>query len=145
MNGIAPSCPISNTNANDLFRNDGLVQGGIYFPGIPAAVDLASLIAAVNALKLALQQFTGNWTVNNLFEAPTPNQRRQGNTYYSPYPEWQLTGIQTMNGFVYHKNTDGSQDKTQRAYVTRINQVTYKNVMQEDPDFNWNYYKKLDG
>jgi len=135
---FAPTCPISKG------QSPPVRPLGPTFPTPPIATDLASLIAAVNALRAVLMQFTGQWTVNNLFEAPEPNTKIEGNTYYSQYPEWEQYAIQWSQGFVYHKDSNGT-DTTQRAYVNRINQVNYKNRSQEDPDFIWAYYKALDG
>lgn len=139
MAAIAPQCPISKSqDPGDSYRGNGVT-----FPTPPIATDLDSLIAAVNALRDILRQFTGQWTVNNIREPNEPNHRKEGNTYYSQYPEWVPVDLQIVYGLVYHKDSNGT-DRTQQAFVARINAVTYKNRNQPDPDFRWSYIKKLD-
>jgi hypothetical protein len=141
---VAPNCPVSHSqDPGQLYRNGGLPQGGVTFSGMPRPVDLDSLIKTVNALREVLRQFTGQWTVNNVQQPGTPNHRKEGNTYYSQYPEWDQVGMQTMTGYIFHKDQNGT-DYTQKAYVNRINQINYHNRSQEDPDFQWAYYKQLD-
>lgn len=142
---VAPSCPIARSqDPGELYRNGGLPQGGVTFPGVPRPTDLDSLIIAVNALREILRRFSGQWTVNNVHQPNTPNHRREGNKYYSQYPEWDQVSRQTMTGYIFHKDKANGTDKTQKAYVQRINQIQYHNRSQEDPDFTWAYYKQLD-
>jgi len=144
MPRLAPSCPVArDQDPGELYRNGGLPQGGVRFPQPPRPVDLDSLIKAVNALREVLRQFRGQWTVNNVHEANTPNNRKEGNKYYSQYPEWDQVSRQTVTGYVFHKDQNGT-DYTQKAYVNRINEINYHNRSQEDPDFKWSYTKKLD-
>lgn len=137
-NYVAPNCPISKSQLKTQGQGNPAT-----FTTPPIATDIDSLIAAVNALREILLQFQGQWTVNNIHLPNEPNHRKEGNTYYSQYPEWQEVGANFSIGFVYHKDADG-MDRTQAAFVTRVNQVTFKNRMQNDPDFNWSYSKKLD-
>lgn len=141
---VAPVCPITHDQDGiELFRG-GRWRGGNPYRNIPPATDLNSLIAAVNALRDVLRQFTGQWVVNNIYQARTPNHKKEGNKYYSQYPEWTQVQKDVMAGVVYHKDRDGI-DRTQYAYVVRINRVTFQNQMQPDPEFRWSYVKKLDG
>src|SRR5690349_13916392 len=125
---VAPQCPISTSQS----PGDGYSGNGATFPTPPIATDLDSLIAAVNALRDILRQFTGQWTVNNVQQPSTPNRKIKGNTYYSQFPEWEQVDLNLVYGLVYHKDRNGT-DRTQAAYVQRINGVTYKNRMQTDP------------
>jgi len=141
---VAPACSITrNQDVGDIHR----WHGGNPWRNIPVATDLASLLAAVNALRDVLRQFTGQWTVNNVFEARTPNTKKEGNKYYSEYPEWAQVQKDVQAGFVFHKDKSlpGGMDRSQAAYVVRINRVTFQNEMQPDPEFNWSYVKRLDG
>jgi hypothetical protein len=90
-----------------------------------------------------LRSMTSSLTVNNVFAPRPPFFKAQGNTYNAEYPEWDQKTIDMSKGYVYHKDKDGI-DKTQRAYVWRIDRVTFQNRMQEDADFYWAYYKALD-
>jgi hypothetical protein len=112
------------------------------------AYDLSSLINAVNALREALRTFTGQRTVNNISTSTkySYKYKKKGDKYYSQYPEWQQVGKSTSAGLVYHKdrNQEGGMDRSMRAYVVRINLVTFQNRTQEDADFRWSYTKQLD-
>lgn len=145
-----PSCPISYGQigqAPAVRRAYADAQPRpITMPVIPAAVpgDLPSLLRTVNLISNVLRQLTSNLVVNNLYLPKTPFFRAEGDTYYSEYPQWQGSTIYTSRGYVYHREKDGGKDKDQRAYVTRQDQVTFKNSIQADPDFIWAYYKPLD-
>jgi hypothetical protein len=140
----APSCPVSNSQIqyyNSLFR--GKAANAPVLQDIPIATDLASLIRTVNAISSVLRQLTTSLTVNNLYLAKPPNYKQQGNKYYSQYPQWIETGIETATGYVFHKTKDGP-DPTSRAYVVRQFRVHYENQSQQDPEFIWSYSRPLD-
>jgi hypothetical protein len=150
---IAPSCP---TTISQIKRVHELVRGGPLDTRlvIPAAVDgdLPSLIRTVNAITDVLRSLTTSLTVNNVYNPRPPSFKAGSSKIYSDYPEWVQQYTQTVFGYVYHKDTktlaDGSKqvtmDKTQRAYVQRINQIQFVNKVQNDPDFIWDYVKPLD-
>jgi len=143
----APVCPIS--HGQDPSFRKGNYSAGPTSPTAPLAYDLPSLINAVNMLREALRTFTGQRTVNNISTSTkySYKYKKKGDKYYSQYPEWVQVGKQVAIGFVYHKDKklEGGMDRFQRAYVVRINSVTFQNRTQEDPNFKCSYTKKLDG
>jgi hypothetical protein len=145
----APVCPINNSQIpyqRSLTRggNGGGPQRAPNLPAIPPATDLPSLIRTVNVMRDVLRSMTSSLAVNNVFAPRPPFFKAQGDTFYSEYPEWDQKNLTVSKGYVYHKDKAGGMDKTQRAYIQRIEKVTFQNRMQEDPDFYWSYYKALD-
>lgn len=141
----APICPINNSQ---IPYKRSLTRGGSggapTLPSIPAAFDLPSLIRTVNVMRDVLRSLTSSLTVNNVYKPKPPFFKTQGDTYLPEFPEWDQRSVTTSMGFVYHHEKDGSIDKTQRAYISRVNSVTFQSRVQEDPDFVWSYYKPLD-
>jgi hypothetical protein len=117
----------------------------ITMPVIPAAVpgDLPSLLRTVNLISNVLRQLTSDLVVNNLFLPKDPFFKAEGDTYYSYYPIWDMSGVETSQGYVYHR-AKGELDRDQRAYVRRQNRVSFMNRSQADPDFIWAYSRPLD-
>jgi hypothetical protein len=140
----APTCPVSSSQLpyySSLFRGAG--NSSPTFAAIPMAFDLPSLIRTVNVMRDVLRSLTTSLTVNNLYLPRPPNFKKEGDKYYSQYPQWQQTGIESISGFVFHKTKDGP-DPTSRAAVVRQVRVHFENRTQEDKEFVWSYSKKLD-
>jgi hypothetical protein len=141
----APACPISSSQIPSNRRAYADAQPRpITMPVIPPANDLPSLIRTVNLTRDVLRQLTSNLTVNNLYLPKTPFFKSEGDTHYSLYPQWEMSGVETSQGYVYHHEKDGSLDKDQRVSVRRQNRVSFTNNTQADPDFVWAYSKPLD-
>jgi hypothetical protein len=142
----APVCPINSSQIpyqRSLVRSGGQPQAAPRLPAIPAAMDLPSLIRTVNVMRDVLRQLTTSLTVNNVF-APQPGfAKAEGDTYNAEYPEWDQKILDVSKGYVYH-HEKGEIDKEQRAYIQRIDRVTFQNRMQEEADFYWAYHKALD-
>lgn len=146
MTTVAPACPLSDSQVpyrHRLLRAGALQGAPTTIPAIPPASDLPSLIRTVNVLRDVLRQLTTSLTVNNVYNPPPAFFRAKGNTYYSEYPAWDEVWVDNSKGYVFHHGKDGVDDK-QRAYVQRINRVTFRNRVQEDPDFYWGYTRPLD-
>ena len=137
----APVCPISRsqpTAAAPPARQ----------PSIPIATDLPSLIRAVNIMNDIIRNITTSLVVNNTrdvnigadgvaYDVPpiTDNNYKTSN-----YPEWAQISAATNTGFVFNKGGSPSPDKTQRAYISRINTVQYQNDQSNtDGPFTWSY------
>lgn len=144
------SCPVSYGQIGQAPANRRAYADAqprpITMPVIPAAVpnDLPSLLRTVNLITNVLRQLTSNLVVNNLYLPKTPFFKAEGDTYYSYYPQWQMGNVSTSQGYVYHKNKDGTKDEKQRAHILRQNSVSFTNASQADPDFVWSYSKPLD-
>jgi hypothetical protein len=136
----APVCPVSIGTAK-------LLHGPQRRQSIPTAVDLPSLIYTVNVIRDILRSLTTSLTINNVYNPPPPFFKAQGDKIYSDYPAWQQVMMDTVKGYVFHKDKqqpDGL-DRTQRAYIIRTNSVEYQNKAQpEDKSFFWTYAKPLD-
>lgn len=133
----APNCPISIGQLPNSYGPRATIG-----PNIPIATDLASLIRTVNAIRDILRGLTTSLTVNNLYLPRQPNYKKEGNKYYSQYPQWDQAGIEVSYGIVYHKTKTGP-DPESRAFVVRQDRVHYQNRMQEDPEFVWAYVKPI--
>ena len=133
----APSCPVS---YGQLPKSYG--PRATLGTNIPIATDLPSLIITVNRIRDVLQSLTTSLTVNNVYPARQPNFKKEGNKYYSQYPQWDQAGIDTQEGIVYHKTKEGP-DPESKAYVVRQNNVYFQNRSQEDPLFKWSYIKPI--
>lgn len=143
----APVCPINSSQIPSQRHFQNGAQPGLrplIMPSIPVATDLPSLIRTVNVMRDALRQLTTSLTVNNLYNPRPPFFKAEGDTFYSEYPVWDQIDMTTSLGYVYHKEKTGEVDKEQRAFINRINTVTFQNRMQEDPEFVWAYSKPLD-
>jgi hypothetical protein len=145
----APVCPINSSQIpylRSLTRggNGGGPQTAPTLPSIPAASDLPSLIRTVNVIRDILRSLTSSLTVNNVYNPKPPFFKAQGDTYLPVFPEWDQKGFEVSRGFVYHHEKNGDIDKTQRAYIQRVNSVRFVNRMQDEADFTWAYYKALD-
>jgi hypothetical protein len=144
------SCPVSFGQIGQAPSSRRVYRDGqprpIPLPVIPPAQanDVPSLIRTVNMITDVLRQLTSDLVVNNLYLPKAPFFRAEGNTYYSEYPLWDQQYIDTVTGYVYHHDKDGSKDKDQKVKVQRQNMVTYLNRMQDDPEFKWSYFKPLD-
>jgi hypothetical protein len=145
----APVCPI---NSSQIPYQRSLTRGGNgggpqippTLPAIPPASDLPSLIRTVNVMRDVLRSLTTSLTVNNVYNPKPPFFKAQGDTYLPEFPEWDQKQVETSKGYVYHKKKDGGTDKSQRAYIQRIESVHFQNRMQDEPDFIWSYHKALD-
>jgi hypothetical protein len=145
----APVCPINNSQIpyqRSLTHGLAQPQAAPRLPSIPPASDLPSLIRTVNVMRDVLRSLTTSLTVNNVFNPRPPFFKAQGDTYLPEFPEWDQKFLDVSKGYVYHKDkeAEGGMDKTQRAYIQRIDGVTFQNRMQEEADFRWAYYKALD-
>jgi len=135
MTTVAPVCPIS---------RDQAVSGmpGIQLPAAPRALDLPSLILAVNALRLLLQN------VINPIGVPQPNLRlntaQQQGGMAAVKPDWFEVDRTLEHKRVYHKDPKtGKQDPNMFVDVERINQVVFE-YTHGDPHgekFYWRYKK----
>ena len=110
----------------------------------PITMPVIPLLRTVNLITNVLRQLTSTLTVNNLYLPKTPFFKAEGDTYYSYYPIWDMSGVDSVRGYVFHREKDGGKDKDQRAYVIRQNRISYMNRSQADPDFIWAYSKPLD-
>jgi len=133
----APQCPIS---YGQLPKSYG--PRATLGTNIPIATDLESLIITVNRIRDVLRSLTTSLTVNNTYLPRQPNFKKEGNKYYSQYPQWDQANIETTTGFVFHKTKEGP-DPESRAYVIRQNKVHFQNRSQEDPEFVWSYVKPI--
>jgi len=132
MTTVAPVCPIS---------RDQAVSGmpGAQLPAAPRALDLPSLLLAVNALRRLLQDAIGP----NL-GVPGPNLAlntfgQQGSA--ANKPNWFEVSRSTEHKRIYHKSASGKVDRSMFVDVERINQVVFE-YAQGDPygeKFTWQY------
>lgn len=130
----APVCPVSYSQIRVPTSYPRL-------PAIPAAYDLASLIAAINAMANAIRNMTSNVTINNVYNPPPPSFTTQPDTLYGTVPLWVETGAITVDGIVYHH--DGRKtDPTQKARVRRTNAVYFQSESGEP--LNWSYVLRTD-
>jgi len=135
----APSCPVS---YGQLPKSYGPTPNTPTAINIPVATDLASLIITVNRIRDTLRTLTTSLTVNNTYIPRPPNYRKEGNKYYSQFPQWDQAGIETEEGYVLHKTKEGPDPESQ-AYVRRQKRVGFQNRSQEDPLFIWSYDKPI--
>jgi hypothetical protein len=136
----APSCPITRSQTP-------APMAPMLLPSIPVATDLPSLIRAVNIIRDILRSITTSLTVNNTYlpKQPRPPKILPNKDYLmSAYPDWYQVHAETVEGFVYYKSKSG-KDQDQRAYISRINAVEFRNINRDDDkSFFWRYAKALD-
>jgi hypothetical protein len=137
---------------------------------IPASTaDLQSIIRTVNAITSVLRTLTTSLTVNNVYNPMPASQRATGDKDASKFPYWVQHSVENSKGYVYHKEqklmdvqiekvnpitgevtTETQQvpytevDTGQRAYIVRHNRITFVNMIQDDPEFPWEYSLELD-
>jgi len=143
----APSCPVSfgqNPYYRSLFRGNQSQPLPTRVPIIPLATDLPSLIRTVNLMRDVLRQYTSSLVVNNLHAPKQGFAKAEGDTYNAEYPAWRLSDKEMEKGFIYHHEKGGNLDKNSRLWVQREHAVSYENVVHEEPQFVWQYYKALD-
>lgn len=145
INGrIAPVCPISRSQPVSG------QPGQLSLASIPYAVDLPSLIRAVNAIGQLLQQLAGpGLAVNNVYPPPSrpfgqpqlAREQEKGAVFIG-YPEWDEDNRVTDDVRVYHKEVEAGgvikADKTQWVDVTRINKIDFLDRNSEDL-LTWEY------
>jgi hypothetical protein len=130
----APVCPINRSQVPPGSAH-------VTQPGIPVATDMDSLLKSVNAMIDIVRGLTMSLTVNNTY---LPRQPPVVNYMAAPYPEWEQINVNTSPGLVYYKTAAGP-DPRQRAYISRIKSIEYRNnSLDTDRSFFWGYKRPLD-
>ena len=121
----APVCPISRSQPI-------AAMPGRQTTVVPRAVDLASLIAAVNALR---QQLPGPGApLNNMpFFAPNLNPRAIVVVRFN----WEEVDRTTEQVRIYHKDDNGKKDESMFVDVIRLQEIMFWDNFGGDEEFHW--------
>lgn len=121
----APVCPVS--------RNQPVANmPGIRVPTVPRAVDLASLLAAINAMRQLLPGVAA--PLNNM-PYGVPNLTPK-DAIMADMPDWIEDDRTTKQMRIYHKDDSGKQDQTMYVDVIRLQEVDFTDN-RIDQDFRW--------
>jgi len=140
----APFCPVSYDQDAENPRGTFNLRGTapIRLPVIPLSTDLPSLIRAVNITRDILRTLTTSLTVNNFYGGSVRTGKQPGKRDYEMsdyFSDWYQTKIENKQGFV-------GKDPKQRAYVERIDAVSFRNNARDNSQtLEWRYIKALTG
>jgi hypothetical protein len=125
----APVCPISRSQAI-------AAMPGRQMPIVPRAVDLASLIAAVNALRQQMQGFAGPGPPANNMPLHVPNLNPRG-AIVVVRSGWTEVDRTTKKVRIYHKDDNGKKDETMFVDVIRLQEIMFWDDFSGDDEFHW--------
>jgi hypothetical protein len=125
----APVCPISRSQPI-------AAMPGRQMPVVPRAVDLNSLIAAVNALRQQLQGAVGPGVPANNMPLFVPNLQPRG-AIMANVSGWYEVNRTTERLRVYHHDENGKKDETMFVDVIRLKEVMFWDDFGGDDLFHW--------
>lgn len=130
---VAPVCPVSRSQPVSNAPGNPM-------PVVPKALDLPSLIAAANAIRLQVLQLIGpSMVVNNMFPPrPFGYPQLKYTVPIPPLADWYEVDRVDEDITVYHKLPNGNGDVTQKIVLTRVDNATFRDRNTES-FFEWKY------
>lgn len=129
---VAPVCPVSRSQPVSNAPGNPM-------PAVPKALDLPSLIAAANAIRLQVLQLIGpSMVVNNVFPPRSFGYPQLKYTARPPLADWYEVDRVDEDLKVYHKLPNGNGDASQFVVVTRVDESTFRDRNTESY-FEWKY------
>jgi hypothetical protein len=141
-NSVAPVCPVSRDQAVSAMP-------AARIPAIPRALDLPSLVRAINTINLIMQNMAPLLapSANGLplpmpigSNAASPQQQSGGSIPYES--KWTENRRESTFHDIYHKKANGKYDRSQRVKVYCIHEITFYNHEfkgKGDDLFKWKY------
>ncbi len=126
----APVCPVSRSQPI-------AAMPGRQMPVAPRAVDLNSLIAAVNALRQQLQGTVGPGVPANNMPLFVPNLQPRGGAIVVVRSNWEEVDRTTNDVRIYHKDDNGNKDETMYVDVIRLQELVFWDNFGGDAEFHW--------
>jgi hypothetical protein len=125
----APVCPISRSQPI-------AAMPGRQMPVVPRAADLASLIAAVNALRQQMQGFAGPGPPANNMPLFVPNLNPRG-AIVAVRSNWTEVDRTTRQVRIFHHDENGKKDETMFVDVIRLQEIMFWDNFGGDEEFHW--------
>jgi hypothetical protein len=123
----APVCPISRSQPI-------AAMPGQRMPVVPRAVDLASLIATVNALR---QQMPGLGPPANNMPFFAPNLYPRNGAIVVVRFNWEEVDRTTKQVRIFHHDENGKKDETMFVDVIRLQEIVFWDNYGGDDEFHW--------